>query len=130
MTKVTKPRAGEADILIGQRLEQIRKAKGLSMSEVGQPIGVSYQQVQKYERGVNRISATRLQQFMEILEVPWSYFFDGLPHQTDTFLTALNEVPSSGKVGKLWKGIPDDDVRLALFFLMKTINQSPPEATK
>ena len=52
--------------------------KGWSQTELGDALGVSFQQVQKYERGINRIGASRLQNVAGILEVPVAFFFEGL----------------------------------------------------
>jgi transcriptional regulator with XRE-family HTH domain len=63
------------DAEIGQRVRALRVQRGLSQSELGQLISVTFQQVQKYEKGANRISAGRLQRIAEVLGVPVAYFF-------------------------------------------------------
>lgn len=72
--------AHPVDIHVGKRLQQIRKLRGLSQQDLGQKITtpVTFQQLQKYERGQNRLSASKLWEFGEVLEVPPSYFFEGL----------------------------------------------------
>ena len=67
------------DIEVGQRIKIQRLAAGLSQTELGESIGVTFQQVQKYEKGTNRIGASRLQQISQILQVPVSFFFEGAP---------------------------------------------------
>ncbi len=57
---MTKAQADAFDVELGQRLRALRLTKGLSQQELGEPIGISFQQIQKYERGVNRISVNRL----------------------------------------------------------------------
>jgi transcriptional regulator with XRE-family HTH domain len=52
---------------------------GMSQGELGDKLGISFQQVQKYEKGTNRISASRLHEMSEILQVPVPFFFDGAP---------------------------------------------------
>jgi transcriptional regulator with XRE-family HTH domain len=52
--------------------------KGLSQSALGEAGGISFQQIQKYEKGTNRVSASRLQQFAKHLDVPVSFFFEGI----------------------------------------------------
>ena len=64
------------DVLVGQRLRLRRKLSGLSQTELGEKIGVTFQQLQKYESGANRISASRLFDLSRVLDVPVSYFFD------------------------------------------------------
>lgn len=68
------------DVHAGNRLQQIRKLRGLSRQELGQRIehSVTFQQLQKYENGQNRLSASRLWELSKVLEVPPSYFFEGL----------------------------------------------------
>jgi transcriptional regulator with XRE-family HTH domain len=64
------------DVQVGARLRMRRKMLGLSQGELGQAIGVTFQQVQKYELGANRLSASRLHELSRILDVPVSFFFD------------------------------------------------------
>lgn len=63
---------------VGMRLKLKRSALGITQSELGDIAGVTFQQIQKYEKGANRIGAGRLYKFSTILNVPISYFFDGL----------------------------------------------------
>src|SRR5215471_18672638 len=63
------------DAEIGQRVRALRLQRGLSQTELGNLISVTFQQVQKYEKGANRISAGRLQRVAEVLGVPVVYFF-------------------------------------------------------
>ncbi len=67
------------DVHVGQQIAFARKAKRLSQTQLGDAIGVTFQQVQKYERGTNRVSASTMFAMMHFLNVPSSYFFDGLP---------------------------------------------------
>jgi transcriptional regulator with XRE-family HTH domain len=64
------------DVQVGARLRLRRRMLGLSQEKLGELIGVTFQQVQKYERGANRIGASRLQELSRILDVPVSFFFD------------------------------------------------------
>jgi transcriptional regulator with XRE-family HTH domain len=65
------------DSHIGQKLKEIRMLMRLSQEQVGELIGVSFQQIQKYEMGTNRISASRLYEFAQVFQKPISIFFDG-----------------------------------------------------
>lgn len=67
------------DLHVGKRLKQRRALLGLSQQTLGDHLGLSFQQVQKYENGANRISASRLYLLAQILNVPVGYFFEGLP---------------------------------------------------
>jgi len=74
------PRRGcqAADARVGTKLRQFRIMRGLSQTELGKELRVSFQQIQKYERGSNRISAGQLQEFARVLDVPvTSFFVDG-----------------------------------------------------
>jgi transcriptional regulator with XRE-family HTH domain len=66
------------DTHIGQRLRMQRKLAGLSQEQLAERLGVTFQQVQKYEKGTNRISASRLFGAARLLSVPVSFFFEGL----------------------------------------------------
>lgn len=66
------------DVHVGQRLRQRRVLVGLSQEKLARMVGITFQQVQKYERGANRIVASRLYQLARVLDVPISYFFDEL----------------------------------------------------
>jgi transcriptional regulator with XRE-family HTH domain len=67
------------DIHVGGRVREQRKLKGMSQGELGDSLGLTFQQIQKYERGANRIGASRLFQLSQILDVPVAFFFDGMP---------------------------------------------------
>ena len=69
------------DAYVGARLRMRRVMLGMSQSTLGKHLGVTFQQIQKYEKGANRISASRLQQTARVLEVSPSYFFEGAPAQ-------------------------------------------------
>lgn len=71
------------DAHVGSRVRIRRSLLRLSQTELGQRLGVTYQQVQKYEAGVNGIAASRLWQLAAALDVPVSFFFDGMPGGTD-----------------------------------------------
>jgi len=70
--------ANAYDDHVAKRIRMARKARGMSQTEFGQPLGISFQQIQKYESGKNRVSAGRLFEMANLLEVDVSYFFEGL----------------------------------------------------
>lgn len=72
----TKGTPDPVDKHVGQRLRVRRSLMGISQEKLAEAIGLTFQQIQKYERGTNRISAGRLFQFSKILEVPISYFYE------------------------------------------------------
>jgi transcriptional regulator with XRE-family HTH domain len=65
---------------VGSRVRMRRILLAMSQEELGAALGLSFQQVQKYERGANRIGASRLQQISHILQVPVEFFFEGAPN--------------------------------------------------
>ncbi len=66
----------DVDRLVGIRITALRKARGLSQTALGTAVGVTFQQVQKYEKGQNRVGAGRLREIARLLEVPVSAFFE------------------------------------------------------
>ena len=66
---------------VGSRVRMRRMLLGLSQQKLGEALGVTFQQVQKYEKGMNRIGASRLQDIAKILDAPPSFFFEGAPTQ-------------------------------------------------
>jgi transcriptional regulator with XRE-family HTH domain len=64
---------------VGSRVRMRRMMMGMSQEKLGDAIGLTFQQVQKYEKGTNRIGASRLQQIAHTLQVPVSFFFEGAP---------------------------------------------------
>ncbi len=69
------------DVHVGLEVRRLRKGMGLSQDKLAESIGLTFQQVQKYERGANRISASKLLEIGAFLGVPVAYFFNGLPGQ-------------------------------------------------
>ena len=65
---------------VGARVRMRRMMLGMSQEKLGDALDLTFQQVQKYEKGANRIGASRLQQISHILQVPVSFFFDGAPN--------------------------------------------------
>jgi transcriptional regulator with XRE-family HTH domain len=76
--KATRGRANAADAHVGARVRERRVMLGMSQEKLGEAVTLTFQQIQKYERGSNRISASRLWQFSEVLGVKPEYFFEGL----------------------------------------------------
>jgi transcriptional regulator with XRE-family HTH domain len=80
--------ANDIDLHLGKRLRRRRRLLGLTQQQVATAVGIRFQQIQKYECGANRISAARLWELSEALEVPVSYFYDGLAEARDRAETA------------------------------------------
>lgn len=75
---MSKPTPHPVDLHVGARIRLRRKMVGASQSQLGQALGLSFQQLQKYERGTNRISASRLHDLATYLDAPVAWFFEGL----------------------------------------------------
>ena len=80
--KRSRAQANTVDTYVGQRIRDKRNERGMSQTEVANALGVTFQQVQKYERGTNRVGASRLFDLSRILSVPIQYFFEGLNNQS------------------------------------------------
>jgi len=66
------------DVLVGRRARERRTLEGMSQSVVAERLGLTFQQIQKYERGANRISASRLYELAQLFDVPVAYFYEGM----------------------------------------------------
>lgn len=71
------------DIHVGKRLRQRRTFIGMTQEQLGAALGITFQQIQKYERGANRIGASRLFDICRILDVPPQFFFESMPANAD-----------------------------------------------
>jgi transcriptional regulator with XRE-family HTH domain len=67
------------DVHVGKRVWQRRKLLGMTQTDLGDALGLTFQQVQKYEKGTNRISSSRLYELAKVFDAPIEYFFDDLP---------------------------------------------------
>jgi len=84
---------------VGSRVRMRRMMLGMSQEKLGNSLGLTFQQVQKYEKGTNRIGASRLQQISLILQVPVSFFFEGAPAVATTArVEGMSEAPSPAYV--------------------------------
>jgi transcriptional regulator with XRE-family HTH domain len=92
-TKVPNP----IDKYVGSRVRMRRLMLGMSQEKLGDKLGITFQQVQKYEKGTNRVSASRLQAMSDILQVPVPFFFEGAP-QTGGRVRKGAEAPSPAYV--------------------------------
>ena len=72
-------RPSPIDVHVGSRIRLRRTLMGMSQERLGEALGLTFQQVQKYERGVNRVGASRLYDLSRVLDVPISFFFDDMP---------------------------------------------------
>jgi transcriptional regulator with XRE-family HTH domain len=89
-------KGNDIDVHLGKRLRRRRRLLGLTQQQLAGACGVRFQQIQKYECGANRISASRLWQLSEALEVPVGYFYDGLSDEERR--RQANEAESGGEM--------------------------------
>lgn len=89
------------DVLVGQRIRALRCAQGMSQAELGQKVGVRFQQIQKYESGANRVSASRLLALAQTLGVQVGHFFDGLEPDEARAAQTLSGHPAGGTLADL-----------------------------
>ena len=78
-----KKKPNPIDIHVGSRVRLRRNMLGMSQEKLGEMLGITFQQIQKYEKGTNRVGASRLQAISSVLNVPVSYFFEDAPGQGD-----------------------------------------------
>jgi transcriptional regulator with XRE-family HTH domain len=118
---------------VGARVRMRRMMLGMSQEKLGDSLGLTFQQVQKYEKGANRIGASRLQQIAQILQVPVSFFFEGAPNAPGHVADGLSEAPSPAYVSdflatsdglaltKAFMGIKDAKLRRRIVDLVEQI---------
>ncbi|HYD65752.1 helix-turn-helix transcriptional regulator [Azospirillum sp.] len=113
------------DAHVGGRLRLRRTLLGLSQTELGRRVGLTFQQIQKYEHGANGIAASRLWQLADILDVPVSFFFDDMPDAAPRASEPPDpETPPMGRretleLVKCYYRIKDPRVRRGIFDLVK-----------
>lgn len=122
------------DVHVGARVRFRRHVVGLSQTELGERIGVTFQQIQKYERGANRISASRLFMIAGVLGAPIEFFFAGLENGGDAEaeggegatdkVSSLLQSSDGVSMAAAFSNIPDPTVRKNLLNLTRSIGQA------
>jgi transcriptional regulator with XRE-family HTH domain len=119
---------------VGSRVRMRRIMLGMSQEKLGEGLGLTFQQIQKYEKGTNRIGASRLQQISEILQIPVSFLFEGSPGSSSA--DAFSEAPSPTYVAdflataeglaliRAFTRIPDIKLRRAIVDMVELIGGS------
>ena len=128
------------DIHVGKRLRQRRTLLGMSQEKLGEMLGLTFQQVQKYERGTNRIGSIRLHKLTNILEVPVGYFFEGYEDGSTAPIAggAPAETPAQAELDPMGRRetlelvrayykIENQTVRRRMFDLIKALGAPLPE---
>ena len=122
-------RTNDIDLYVAKRLRELRLMSGISQQELGKYLGVSFQQVQKYENGSNRVSSSRLFLVSKILGVDPSYFFEGLELNEDYTLKKVMTpedaavTRKAAKFNKTLQKLDESPVRAKMMGLIKAISE-------
>ena len=117
------------DVQVGARMRELRIRAGMSQTTLGEAMNVSFQQVQKYEKGTNRMGASRLIQIASVLNVPVEALFEGLETSN-----AASGADSQGvmldrdaaRVARDWVQIPDESTRDIVRDMIRTLSRTSP----
>ncbi|MBX3567405.1 MAG: helix-turn-helix transcriptional regulator [Rhizobiaceae bacterium] len=90
-----KKKPNPTDVHVGSRIRLRRNMLGMSQEKLGEMLGITFQQIQKYEKGTNRVGASRLQAIAEILQVPVSFLFEDAPGAESSGNRGFAEAPAS-----------------------------------
>lgn len=135
MSETNKKHPNPIDIHVGSRIRLRRTMNGMSQERLGDGLGITFQQIQKYERGTNRVGASRLQNIANILNVPVSFFFEHAPGQDaaaidsshtsppDDFQTFLSS-PEGFRLNREFVRIMDPKVRHRIIEMVKAVAAS------
>jgi transcriptional regulator with XRE-family HTH domain len=115
------PAASEIDALVGSRIRARREALGISQGRLGRSLGLTFSQVQKYEKGSNRIGAGRLFQIASLLGVPVQYFFEGIGEAPPASEKSQADAAEIERLKEAYKRIGDLHARQALLSLASSM---------
>lgn len=131
--RVKQDRPNPIDVHVGSRLRLRRTLLGMSQEKLGEAINLTFQQVQKYERGTNRIGASRLFELAQVLDVPVAYFYEEFTPSAEA-----EGAPNAGSEGgrgdpmlkretlelvRAYYRIPDTNIRRRLLDLVKVLGE-------
>ena len=130
-----KKQANPIDIFVGSRVRLRRLVMGLSQEKLGEQLGVTFQQIQKYEKGSNRIGASRLQSISKVLQVPVSFFFEGAPggmigpddaaggffEPSPDYMVDFLSTPDGLQLNRAFANIPDPKIRRRIVELVQSL---------
>ena len=121
----------QVDAEVGSRLRWLRQSVRMTQSALAEAIGLTFQQVQKYETGINRMGASRLQQIADVFNVPPSYFFDGNaaekltnPNDQDSLSIFLASAEGSA-LARSFATIEDKALRRLIVRLVEKLTAGP-----
>ena len=120
------------DEAVGKNLQNMRILRSVSQSELGSQVGVTFQQIQKYEKGVNRISASKLVEMADVLDVAIADFFDGVAAKNKPSASKLDFGAVSADTVKLvsaFEAITDKGARRHILHLVRALGRGQGPAT-
>jgi transcriptional regulator with XRE-family HTH domain len=135
----TRGKPNETDAFVGRRIRDRRLRLGMSQVHLAEGLGLTFQQVQKYEKGGNRVGAGRLYALAQVLDVPVTYFFDGAPPPAKVVsvpeaLAARSTDPMSSsetqRLVRAYYGIKDERARARFLAVMRAISGMSDEAAE
>lgn len=133
MNDKKKKQPNPIDIHVGSRIRLRRTMLGMSQEKLGESLGITFQQVQKYEKGTNRVGASRLQNIASILNVPVSFFFEdapddnapssasGLEENSSTYVVSFLSSSEGLQLNRAFVKIADPKVRRRIIDLVKSL---------
>jgi transcriptional regulator with XRE-family HTH domain len=139
MTEDNKKKPNPIDIHVGSRIRLRRNMLGMSQEKLGENLGITFQQIQKYEKGTNRVGASRLQAIASILGVPVAFFFEDAPGQETggnrgfaedssmAFAVEFCGSPEGLQLNRAFVKITDMKVRRKIIELVKSLSSDDPD---
>ncbi len=126
------------DVHVGNRLRERRNFLRVSQEKLGKDLGLTFQQIQKYEKGANRVGASRLYEISRLLRVPTSYFFEDMPENVElangavadtdgTFVAHPFDKRETQQLTRAYYSIPDEETRKRVLELIKAIGDHDTE---
>lgn len=123
------------DVHVGSRVRLRRMLVGLSQEKLGDSMGLTFQQIQKYEKGVNRIGASRLYKLSQVLDVPVQFFFEGMPPEdtqpasgtgsnTEAFLYEFLNTREGLELNRAFIKVTDPALRRSVIDLVRSLGRS------
>ncbi len=134
-----KKKPNPIDVHVGSRIRLRRTMMGMSQEKLGESLGITFQQIQKYEKGTNRVGASRLQNISSILGVPVSFFFEDAPGDAPVAAPGLQEASATYVVdflssseglqlNRAFVRISDPKVRRRIIDLVKSLGDDEQDA--
>ena len=117
----TKGGGNPIDLLVGSRIRKFRKGRGMSQAQLGEKLGVTFQQVQKYENGKNRVGASRLQMISTALDVPVGDLFTDVAGTSRTSAKPLAFDPQALRLAEAFTRLNDKALRNSILDMVEAM---------